>query len=162
MARKDAFIGQQFFWFSGEVQEIGDHNRVKVYCHGYHPCKKNGDYDGKVEDLPWATVMMPTTVAGTGDSSANHHLEVGSWVIGFFRDGPSAQDPVVMGSITGEDFAGGTAKKKVYKSQGGHKIEMDNEPGDIKITHSSGSSITMNADGNITAASAIGKKTIII
>lgn len=158
MARSDAFIGQKFYWFTGEVKEIGDHNRVKVWCHGYHPDYK----DDLLKYLPWATVMMPTTVAGTEDSSANHHLEVGSWVIGFFRDGPSAQDPIVMGSITGEDFAGGTAKKKVYKSQGGHKIEMDNEPGDIKVSHKSGSSITMHEDGTITLASAIGQKTRIV
>ena len=38
--REDDFIGQKFYWFSGEVQDIDDPekwNRVKVKCHGYHP-----------------------------------------------------------------------------------------------------------------------------
>tara|TARA_B100001113_G_C21123060_1_gene628342 strand:+ start:5078 stop:5545 length:468 start_codon:yes stop_codon:yes gene_type:complete len=154
--KRESLFGGSFHWFAGEVKEIGDHNRVKVRAFGYHS-------DGVTkDDLPWATVMMPTTVAGTADSSANHHLEEGSWVIGFFTDGSSAQDPVIIGSITGEDYAGGTAKKKVYKSQGGHTIIMDNEPGDIKVSHKSGSTITMDKDGDVVIASAVGKKTKII
>ena len=154
--KRESLFGGSFHWFAGEVKEIGDHNRVKVRAFGYH-----GDSVTK-DDLPWATVMMPTTVAGTADSSANHHLEEGSWVIGFFTDGSSAQDPVVIGSITGEDYAGGTAKKKVYKSKGGHKIEMDNEPGDIHIFHASGSSITMAENGDVIIISAVGQKTRVL
>jgi hypothetical protein len=43
--------------------------------------------------------MMPTTSGSISGIGINHGLKPGSWVIGFFRDGPSAQDPVVMGSI---------------------------------------------------------------
>jgi hypothetical protein len=95
--REDDFIGQKFYWFSGEIKDIDDpigFNRVRVKCHGYHPDEI------ETSDLPWATVMMPVTSAGTPNVGANHHLEEDSWVVGFFRDGPSAQDPVVMGSIT--------------------------------------------------------------
>ena len=95
--RQDDFIGQKYYWFTGEVKDIDDskgYNRVRVFCHGYYP-------DGiKTSDLPWATVMMPVTSAGIQNVGANHHLEEGSWVVGFFRDGSSAQDPIVMGSIT--------------------------------------------------------------
>jgi hypothetical protein len=44
--------------------------------------------------------MMPITSAsmsGIGESATG--LLRGSWVVGFFRDGPNAQDPVIMGSI---------------------------------------------------------------
>jgi hypothetical protein len=36
-------------------------------------------------------------MAGVGQSATG--LQAGSWVLGFFRDGPSAQDPIVLGSI---------------------------------------------------------------
>jgi hypothetical protein len=172
--RKDDYIGQPFHWFTGQIRDIDDKkkfNRVKVYCHGYY------HEDLETKDLPWATVMMPTTSAGIPNVGANHHLEVGSWVVGFFRDGSSAQDPIVMGSITSstDDKADlpstASVDNKVYHSMGGHKIEMDNSPGDIKITHASGSSINMKNDGNIyvtstvgdiIVSSGIGKKTKII
>jgi hypothetical protein len=181
--RDDDFIGQEFCWFTGEVLEIDDTeglNRVKVYAHGYYPSTakdKEGDKYKNLEHLPWATVMMPTSYASIKGNGGNHHLEIGSWVVGFFRDGTSAQDPIVMGSIAtqtdGTKDLPDTASvdNKVYHSKGGHKIEMDNAPGDIKITHASGSSINMKNDGNIyvtstvgdiIVSSGIGKKTKII
>jgi len=38
--RQDDFIGQKYYWFTGEVKDIADpesFNRVRVFCHGYHP-----------------------------------------------------------------------------------------------------------------------------
>lgn len=95
----DQFLGGQFSWFTGVVEDINDPeqlNRARVRCFGYHT-----EDLGKIKttDLPWATVMMPTTSASVSGIGINHGLKPGSWVIGFFRDGPSAQDPVVMGSI---------------------------------------------------------------
>jgi phage baseplate assembly protein gpV len=52
-----------------------------------------------MEDLPWATVMMPNTSSSISGVGSNHGLVNGSWVIGFFRDGLSAQDPIIMGTI---------------------------------------------------------------
>lgn len=127
--RKDDFIGQSFHWFTGEVRDINDpegFNRVKVYCHGYHPDNI------KNKELPWATVMMPSTSAGTPNVGANHHLEVGSWVVGFFRDGSSAQDPIVMGSITtstsdtADLHSSASTTNKIYRSNAGHLIEIEN------------------------------------
>ena len=89
-----------FVWFTGVVEDRNDPSqlgRVKVRCLGYHTENKN---DIPTEDLPWAHVMHPVTdpsMQGMG-SSPSFLLE-GSWVVGFFRDGPSAQDPIVMGSI---------------------------------------------------------------
>lgn len=95
----DQFMNGQFTWFMGVVEDIYDTfelNRVKVRCFGFHTEDK-----GKVKtaDLPWATVMMPTTSASVSGKGTNHGLLQGSWVIGFFRDGPSAQDPIVIGSV---------------------------------------------------------------
>ena len=164
----DDFVRQPFHWFTGEIIEIDDpqkFNRVKVYCHGYHPSgKKKSEYK---EMLPWATVMMPVTSAGMSDVGANHHLEVGSWVIGFFRDGSSAQDPVVIGSVTTSQtsisplypkglvtadlHSSASTTNKIYRSKAGHLIELENKEDDetIKVTHAKGAEITIDKDNNI-------------
>lgn len=158
----DQFLSGRFEWFIGVVEDINDPdqiNRVRVRCFGYHTTDTNKI---STDSLPWATVMMPTTSASYKGTGSNHELMVGSWVVGFFRDGPSAQDPIVMGSIAtqtdgvtdiptetqGENYP----NRKVHKTAAGHTIEMDNTEGseEIKIEHSSGlSHITFNTDGSI-------------
>jgi hypothetical protein len=133
--RKDEFIGQSFHWFTGVIENIDDEkylNRVKVRCHGYHPLASKGENSVTTDELPWATVMMPVTSAGTPNVGSNHHLEVGSWVVGFFRDGPSAQDPVVIGSLTTSTddiydlHHSASTTNKIYRSKAGHLIEIEN------------------------------------
>lgn len=100
MIQDNMFVGGQFAWFTGVVEDINDPEqlgRVKLRCFGYHT-----DNLGKVasDALPWATVMGPTNSAHiSGIGTTTHGLVNGSWVVGFFRDGPSAQDPIVMGTI---------------------------------------------------------------
>ena len=153
--RKDSFIGQDFYWFTGEIKKWEDNNKVKVYCHGYHPAGIETD------KLPSAHVMLPTTIGGTSDTAANHQLEEGSWVVGFFRDGPTAQDPIIIGSLPSKDDGGGTEDKKVYEFHG-HKTEINKDGGDIKIRHKSGSNIIMLKSGQIIINSALGQKTTIL
>ena len=108
----DQYIGGQFTWFMGVVEDRNDPEqmgRVRVRCFGFHT-----DSRGSIStsDLPWATVMMPTTAAGvSGIGSSHHGLVAGSWVVGFFRDGPSAQDPIVMGSVQGAPISSANASK---------------------------------------------------
>jgi hypothetical protein len=96
-----------FTWFTGVVEDINDPkfmNRVRVRCFDYHTHDKS---IVKTEDLPWATVMMPTSSASTsGLGVTPHGLVQGSWVVGFFRDGSAAQDAIVMGSIASMSTAG--------------------------------------------------------
>ena len=163
--KADEFMGGQFEWFTGIVKVIDDPlnlNRVKVHCLGF--------YDGVTDTakLPWATVMMPTTSASIKGVGGNHHLEIGSWVVGFFRDGPSAQDPMVLGSVatqtpTGQVDAnkkptydkdvptGSSITNKVYNSKAGHKIELENKSGDetITVTHAKGAVIKIDKDSNL-------------
>ena len=99
---KDDFAnyGGGFYWFHGVVEDVSDPlqlGRVRVRCLGFHT-----DDRGLLptSGLPWALCMLPITspsMAGVGQSATG--ILPGSWVIGFFRDGPSAQDPIVMGSI---------------------------------------------------------------
>ena len=143
--RADDFTTQQFTWFTGIVEDITDPrnlNRVKVRCLGYHTTD-TGELPTK--SLPFATVIMPVTSASIKGIGGNHHLEVGSWVVGFFRDGPSAQDPMIMGSVATQtdgtkdipSEAHDKIDNKVYKSKAGHLIEIDNtsESEEIRITH---------------------------
>lgn len=167
--QSDQYKNGHFTWFIGVVKDIDDPknlNRVKVMAYGY--------YDGveKVSQLPWATVMMPTTSASVKGSGGNHHLqaevknifgkitEAGSWVVGFFRDGPSAQDPVVIGSIATQTDdvqdipSGSSTTNKVHHTKAGHKIEFENKEGDEKITvqHAKGATITIDKDNNVSIA----------
>ena len=158
--REDDFIGQQFTWYTGIIEDIDDPlilNRVKVRCIGFHSMDKAVL---ATDDLPWATVIMPNTAASYQGIGANHHLEVGSWVVGFFRDGSSAQDPMVMGSIATQENGVldipvesqlNPPSNKVYRSKAGHLIELDNTEGSerISITHKKGTTILIDKDGGI-------------
>ena len=150
----DQFKNGLFTWFIGSICDIDDPlklNRVKVCAYGYYDGMESHD------DLPWATVMMPVTSASMKGNGGNHHLEVGSWVIGFFRDGPSAQDPIVMGSIATQTDgvqdipSQSSVDNKVYKSKAGHLIEIDNTSDDetLSVTHAKGAKITIDKDNNL-------------
>ena len=97
------FLGQDgFIWFTGVVEDRHDPmhtGRVRVRCLGYHTHNKT---DLPTEDLPWAQVMLPVTSAGiSGIGQTPLGLVEGSHVIGFFRDGVAAQEPVILGSMPG-------------------------------------------------------------
>jgi len=80
-----------------ECVDYQESNRVKVRIMGYHTRSRT---QLKPLDLPWASVLMPTTETITRHSAgAVHGLENGMWVLGTFMDGESAQQPLVMGSI---------------------------------------------------------------
>lgn len=87
-------------WYVGIVEDINDplgQGRVRVRCLGYHTPDRNMI---PTQDLPLATVMLPTTsasVAGIGSSATG--LLPNTWVFGFFRDGLELQDPVIIGTI---------------------------------------------------------------
>lgn len=85
----------QFIWFMGVVEDIDDPlkiNRVRVRCIGFHSDNKS---EVPTESLPWAPM-----VSSTANMSAPM-LNQSDWVVGFFIDGETAQQPVVLGSITG-------------------------------------------------------------
>ena len=170
----DMFIGGQFAWFTGVVEDVNDSeylNRVKVRAFGYHSDDKA---EVSASDLPWATVMASTLNAGHRGVGSNHQLAVGSWVIGFFRDGPSAQDPIILGSVATSQpdgtldipaeaqVSGNT--NAVYKSSAGHLVELDNtlNASRIKVTHSKGTSILIDNDGNVTIDTSSGGNKVAI
>tara|TARA_Y100001937_G_scaffold128175_1_gene202848 strand:- start:6334 stop:6984 length:651 start_codon:yes stop_codon:yes gene_type:complete len=157
MNRQDEYITNNFTWFIGEVLDINDavlYARVKVRAYGYY------DESVPAEKLPWATVLLPNTSASKEGVGSTHGLLVGSWVVGFFRDGPSAQDPVIIGSIptqTNEvkdipiEAHVENIKNKVHKTESGHVIEFDDtaDAERINIKHKSGTTVLIDKDGGV-------------
>ena len=118
-----AFLGQDgFVWAIGVVEDRFDPEklgRVRVRWLGYHTEEKEKIL---TKDLPWAQVMQSvggTAMAGVGDAPVS--LVEGTWVVGFFRDPESLQDPVVIGTMPGMNTTTalrGSGSKKWGQSRG--------------------------------------------
>ena len=97
---QDQLLSKSFAWFTGVIEDINDPmqmGRVRVRCFGYHTEDKS---QIETEDLPWAFVVQPATSAAMGGIGRSPTgILPGSWVVGFFRDGASAQDPLILGTI---------------------------------------------------------------
>ena len=107
------FMGKDgFTWFVGCVEDRNDPERlgrVRVRCLGYHTEDKSKI---PTEDLPWASVMSPTTspsMNGLGETPS--FLVPGSWVVGFFTDSQTMQEPIVMGTLPGKNSTQGDKTK---------------------------------------------------
>ena len=94
-----SFYGDNVRWFLGTVVNNNDPallRRVQVRIHGIHP---NDHTLVENADLPWATVMTPTTSGGTSGIGLAPSLLPGAQVVGIFMDGKMSQLPLVLGSI---------------------------------------------------------------
>jgi hypothetical protein len=93
--------GTSSFWY-GVVEDIDDPEmlgRVRVRVFGIHSESKQ---DIPTSDLPWAYVIQhirSASLSGIGESPTG--MLRGTSVVGFFRDGPNMQEPIIMGSIGG-------------------------------------------------------------
>ena len=108
------FPYKEFIWFVGVVEDIKDPekiNRIRVRCIGFHTENRA---DLPVEDLPWAPFLNSTAAISAP------MVVAGDWVVGFFLDGHLAQQPVVMGTITGKPAVRRTAKKGFSDPEGVH------------------------------------------
>ncbi len=91
----------KFVWFQGVVEDRGDPlmlGRCKVRCLGFHDENKQ---KSPTENLPWAHPIQPltsTAMSGMGETPLGP-VE-GTWVVGFFRDGNTAQEPIIFGVIS--------------------------------------------------------------
>lgn len=91
-----------FVWFFGVVEDISDPlelGRARVRITGVHSQSK-----AKVptEDLPWAVVIQSiASSALNGVGISPNGLLVGTHVFGFFRDGNSKQQPILLGTVAG-------------------------------------------------------------
>jgi len=100
---KDGYI-----WWNGVVEDRKDPlmiGRCRVRILGWHTPNKA---ELPTDMLPWAQVVMPITSASqTGAGHAPVGPVEGTWVMGFYRDGELAQEPVMVGTLPGvpEKFA---------------------------------------------------------
>mgnify|MGYP001260363925 FL=1 len=116
----DKFLGfNGFVWFVGVVEARNDPTytgRLKVRALGHHTGNKE---ILPTADLPWASCMLPVTAAGiTGLGQSPSGLVEGSWVLGYFRDGNTRQEPIIMGSLPGRPSELANTSKGFYDPNG--------------------------------------------
>lgn len=103
----DNFLGYNFIWFFGVVEDRNDPEklgRVRVRCFGWH---KEDKEMLPTDNLVWSQVMSPIQSASMGDIGFSPTgLVEGSWVFGFFMDGDTAQNPLIIGSLPGKSSEG--------------------------------------------------------
>jgi len=102
---KKQFYGDNSRWFVGTVVNStpppGLEGKVKVRIRGIHS-PSTGDIPEA--DLPWASVVIPTTEAGVSGLGRTPKLTSGALVFGFFMDGAASQLPVVVGSLVKDEY----------------------------------------------------------
>jgi len=149
----DNYMGKDgFIWFMGVVEDRHDPmklGRCRVRCLGFHTQDKVAI---PTEDLPWATPVQPITSAsmhGIGQSPLGP-VE-GSWVVGFFRDGPNAQEPIIFGTVGGGRQTMADTSKGFYDPNGVYpKEEFIEEPDTNRLAR--GVTLGTIVDAKINAA----------
>lgn len=151
MDYNNQFTFGSFEWFTGVVEDINDPlkvGRIKVRIHGYHPSDKESV---STEDLPWAMISHPVSSAATnGIGFGPHGMIIGTHVIGFFLDGKSGQQPMIMFTFPGmndgkpdlSELTRGKTESKEQKSFNNWKEKQSNAapeyPHNKTITTTSG------------------------
>ena len=97
------FMGKDgFIWWQGVVEDRYDPlylGRCKIRILGWHTEDKA---DMPTESLPWAYPVQPIiSAAQTGVGISPTGPVEGTWVVGFYRDGEQAQEPVFFGTLGG-------------------------------------------------------------
>lgn len=153
-----------FAWFIGVVEDTADPltiGRVKVRCFGYHPQDREAV---PTNDLPWSITVQPNTSASnSGIGFSPNGLVNGSWVIGFFADGQTAQYPIVLGSLPGlhrpsgpndlygNDGSGYHNQSDIGSgapSDGPYATDLGQGPGTGAVIKDDGATITMQSAAN--------------
>ena len=124
------FLGRNgFIWFNGVVEDRQDPQklgRLRVRCVGIHTDNKD---DLPTSDLPWSQLIHPITSSGiSGLGSSPGFIVEGTWVFGYFRDGQSMQEPMIMGSLPGKPVELADTSKGFYDPNGvypKYKDEVD-------------------------------------
>lgn len=120
-------IGSQVFWFIGKVEDVNDPlkiGRAKVRAVGLHSTNTK---ELPTSDLPWATVLLPTTAGGGQGTGHSPGLDTGATVMGMFLDGIAGQYPVIMGIILGVNQQDDTKPPTEWEQD---KIDLPNASND--------------------------------
>ena len=132
--RSEFFGKDGFVPFIGFVEDVNDpkmSHRVKVRAIGWHPKSKPGNQSDdredalSTDDIPWARVAFPTTMAQQNRIGGKHGLLVGCCVFGCFLDGQDAQDPLVLSSLNFTANSVEENNRKPLKGQDGKADPQD-------------------------------------
>ena len=97
MSNRNNFLGaSSFIWWVGVIETRNDPlgmGRCQVRIFGWHTDNKS---QLPTTDLPWASPLYPIN-----NSKSFSAPSLGDWVVGFFLDGESGQNPVMMGVLPG-------------------------------------------------------------
>ena len=137
-------------WWQGVVEDVNDPEalgRVRVRIFGFHSDDKSKIPTDK---LPWAPPIMPITsaaIGGVGQSPTG--ALPGAWVMGFFRDGMNAQDPIVWGTIYGKPNASSLKSPDgSYPAEGSPNVEGGTLTGQSDVNPlATGAGVTSSASG---------------
>ena len=104
--------------------------RLRVRCLGIHTSDKN-----KIgtADLPWASVMLPTTSSGiSGLGQSPSFIVEGAWVWGYFRDGDGLmQEMVIVGTLPGRPAELGKTASGFYDPNS--RLDENGEPTGVSV-----------------------------
>ena len=129
-----AFLGiSEFKHFVGVVEDRFDPEklgRLRVRCLGVHTSNKNKI---ATADLPWASVLLPTTSAGiSGLGQSPSFIVEGAWVWGYFRDGSGLmQEMVIVGTLPGKPAELGNTDSGFYDPN--FRLDADGQPTNISV-----------------------------
>ena len=126
-----AFLGQNFHWFLGVVEDRHDPlktGRLRVRCLGIHTGDK---LTLPTADLPWASCVLPTTAAGiSGLGQSPSFIVEGAWVWGYFRD-ESKQEPIILGTLPGQPAELGITANGFYDPNS--RLDENGEPTGVSV-----------------------------
>jgi hypothetical protein len=129
-----AFLGiSEFKHFVGVVEDRFDPEklgRLRVRVLGVHTSNKNKI---ATADLPWASVLLPTTSAGiSGLGQSPSFIVEGAWVWGYFRDGSGLmQEMVIVGTLPGKPAELGNTDSGFYDPN--FRLDKDGQPTNISV-----------------------------
>tara|TARA_Y100000593_G_scaffold64333_1_gene118770 strand:+ start:586 stop:1854 length:1269 start_codon:yes stop_codon:yes gene_type:complete len=132
-----------YVWWQGVVEDRDDPlklGRCRVRILGFHTEDKEKI---PTDSLPWAYPAMPLTAMPGSIPAA---MVEGTWVMGFFRDGEDAQEPVIThkidnGMVTEND------KKKGFNDPETNKDRPKNENKPSKVGESNISTLVLGDRG---------------
>ena len=134
MVNDSSALTGQFHWFIGVVEDIFDPakmGRVRVRVFRIHGTKE----EVPTETLPWASVVMGGISGSVGGVGWSVGLLQGSWVAGWFADGDSFQQPIILGAIP--SYSGPPPENGMYPQEKGKtredaidEVDMDDVPMD--------------------------------
>src|SRR5210317_582612 len=129
-----AFLGiSEFKHFVGVVEDRFDPEklgRLRVRVLVIHTSNKNKI---ATADLPWASVLLPTTSAGISSLGQSPSFIVeGAWVWGYFRDGDGLmQEMVIVGTLPGKPAELGNTDSGFYDPN--FRLDKDGQPTNISV-----------------------------